>query len=57
VQIAILAEHLPEMVAFYSQVLDAEFNELISSFQFGAWKPCSSVVDDPGGNRVQLSQR
>jgi predicted enzyme related to lactoylglutathione lyase len=111
VQITILAEDVPKMVAFYSRVLDAEFNDAISSFQFGAWntdsfflltieqatseyrggqacfgfsvddldavhhraleagatevhpptefawKPRSSLVDDPGGNRVQLSQR
>jgi DNA-binding transcriptional MerR regulator len=111
VQITILADDVPKLVSFYSQVLDAEFNEAISSFQFGAWntdtfflltieqatpehhggwsrfglwvddldavheraleagaaevqppmefawKPRSSVVDDPGGNRVQLSQR
>jgi predicted enzyme related to lactoylglutathione lyase len=111
VQITILAEDVPKLVSFYAQVLDAEFNEAISSFQFGAWntdtfflltieqatpehpggwsgfglwvddldavhqraleagatevhppkdfawKPRSSVVDDPGGNRVQLSQR
>jgi predicted enzyme related to lactoylglutathione lyase len=111
VQIRILAEDVPGMVSFYTQVLDAEFNEAISSFQFGAWntdtfflltieqvtpehpggwsslglwvddldavhqralaagatevhppmefawKPRSSVVTDPGGNRVQLSQR
>lgn len=111
VQIRILAEDAPKLVSFYSQVLDAEFNEAISSFQFGAWntdtfflltieqatpehpggwsgiglwvddldavhrraleagatevhpptefawKPRSSVVDDPGGNRLQLSQR
>jgi DNA-binding transcriptional MerR regulator len=111
VQITILAEDVAKMVSFYSQMLDAEFNEAISSFQFGAWntdtfflltieqatpehpgawssfglwvddidavhqraleigateihppmefawKPRSSVVDDPGGNRIQLSQR
>jgi predicted enzyme related to lactoylglutathione lyase len=111
VQITILAHDVPKAVAFYSQVLDAEFNEAISSFQFGAWntdsfflltieqatpehqggwsclgfsvddldavhqralkagatevhppaefawKPRSSIVDDPSGNRVQLSQR
>jgi predicted enzyme related to lactoylglutathione lyase len=111
VQITILAEDVPKMVAFYSRVLDAEFNDAISSFQFGAWntdsfflltieqataeqqvgrslfgfsvddldavhqraleagatevhppaefawKPRSSLVDDPSGNRVQLSQR
>jgi catechol 2,3-dioxygenase-like lactoylglutathione lyase family enzyme len=37
VQITILAEDVPKMVAFYSHVLDAEFNDAISSFQFGAW--------------------
>jgi DNA-binding transcriptional MerR regulator len=111
VQITILADDVPRLVSFYSQVVDAEFNEAISSFQFGAWntdtfflltieqatpelpggrscfglwvddldavhqraleagaaevqspmefawKPRSSIVDDPGGNRVQLSQR
>lgn len=111
VQITILADDVTKMVSFYSQVLDAEFNEAISSFQFGAWntdtfflltieqatpeqqgqwccfglwvddvdavhqraleagatevqppmefawKPRSSIVDDPTGNRVQLSQR
>jgi DNA-binding transcriptional MerR regulator len=111
VQITILADDVPKLVSFYAQVLDADFNEAISSFQFGgwntdsfflltieqapperqggwsclgfsvddldavhqraleagasevhppedfAWKPRSSVVDDPAGNRVQLSQR
>ena len=111
VQITILAADVPTMVSFYSQVLDADFNEAISSFQFGAWntdsfflltveqatsereggrscfgfsvddldaahhraleagatevhppmefawKPRSSVVDDPSGNRIQLTQR
>jgi hypothetical protein len=37
VQITILAEDVPKLVSFYAQVLDAEFNEAISSFQFGAW--------------------
>jgi DNA-binding transcriptional MerR regulator len=111
VQITILVDDVPKMVSFYSQVFDAEFNEAISSFQFGAWntdsfflltveqatseqqggwscfgfsvddldavhqraleagatevhppmefawKPRSSTVDDPIGNRVQLTQR
>jgi predicted enzyme related to lactoylglutathione lyase len=111
VQITILADDVPEIVAFYSQVFDPEFNEAISSFQFGAWntesfflltveqatserqgggscfgffvddldavhqraleagasevhppmefawKPRSSIVDDPSGNRVHLTQR
>jgi PhnB protein len=111
VQITILADEVPKLVSFYSHVLDAEFNEAVSSFQFGAWntdtfflltieqatseqpgrwscfgfwvddldavhrrameagatevqppmefawKPRSSVVDDPSGNRVQLTQR
>jgi DNA-binding transcriptional MerR regulator len=111
VQVTIFADDVPKMVSFYSQVFDAEFNEAISSFQFGAWntdsfflltveqatsehqggrscfgfsvddldavhqraleagatevhppmefawKPRSSLVDDPCGNRIQLSQR
>src|SRR5215467_10817706 len=37
VQITIHADDVPEAVAFYSNVFDAEFDESISSFQFGAW--------------------
>src|SRR5215467_1744572 len=114
VQITIHADDVPKAVAFYSKVFDAEFDESISSFQFGAWntdsfflltiepqapehpgypgrgacfgffvddldavhqraldaggievhppmafewKPRTSLVDDPSGNRLALAQR
>lgn len=111
VQITIHVDDVPKSVSFYSQVFDAEFNEAISSFQFGAWntdsfflltieqttsehpggescfgffvdnldavhqraldvgateihppmefewKPRTSVVNDPSGNRISLTQR
>jgi len=111
VQITIHSDDVPKSASFYSQVFDAEFNEAISSFQFGAWntdsfflltleqvtsehpgerscfgffvddldaahqralavgateihppmefewKPRTSVVDDPSGNRISLTQR
>jgi predicted enzyme related to lactoylglutathione lyase len=111
VQITIHVEDVPKSVSFYSQVFGAEYNEAISSFQFGAWntdsfflltieqvtpknqgrgscfgffvddldsahqraldagatevlpptefawKPRTSVVDDPSGNRLSLTQR
>src|SRR5215469_11569962 len=37
VQVTIHADNVPKAVSFYTHVLDAEFNEAISSFQFGAW--------------------
>ena len=114
VQITIHADDVPEAVAFYADAFDAEFDESISSFQFGAWntdsfflltiepqapehlgypgrgacfgffvddldavhrraldaggtevhpprdfewKPRTSLVDDPSGNRLALTQR
>jgi DNA-binding transcriptional MerR regulator len=111
VQITIHADDVPTLVSFYSQVFDGEFNEAVSSFQFGAWntdsfflltieqvtpehpgggscfgffvddleaahqraldvgateihppmefewKPRTSVVSDPSGNRIALTQR
>jgi len=114
VQITIHADDIRKAVAFYSEVFDAEFDESISSFQFGAWntdsfflltiepqapehpgypgrgacfgffvddldavhqraldaggsqvhpplefewKPRTSLVDDPSGNRIALTQR
>lgn len=111
VQITIHVDDVPKSVSFYSKVFDAEFIEVISSFQFGAWntdsfflltiehvtsehpgggscfgffvddleaahqralavgateiqppmefewKPRTSVVDDPSGNRISLTQR
>lgn len=114
VQMTVHADDVAAAVAFYSQVLGAEFIEPISSFQFGAWntdsfflltiesqtpdspnypgrnaclgfevddldsthqraleaggtevhpprefewKPRTSLVDDPSGNRIALTQR
>jgi DNA-binding transcriptional MerR regulator len=111
VQITIRTPDVTKTVEFYSQVFDVEFNEAISSFQFGAWntdsfflltierlkpeepggrscfgffvddldsvhrraldaggtevhppmefewKPRTSVVDDPSGNRLALTQQ
>ena len=114
VQITIHADDVPKAVAFYADVFDAEFDESISSFHFGAWntdsfflltiepqapehpgypgrgacfgffvddldavhrraldaggtevhpprefewKPRTSLVDDPSGNRLALAQR
>ncbi len=114
VQITIRADDVAKAVAFYAEVFDAEFDEAISSFQFGAWntdsfflltieqqppeqaglqrggacfgffvddldavhqraveaggtevhpprefawKPRTSLVDDPSGNRIALTQR
>lgn len=38
VQITIHADDVPKTVNFYADVFDAEFNESISSLQFGTWK-------------------
>lgn len=112
VQITIHADDVPKAVEFYSAILDAEYNESITSFTFGTWdtdsfflltieqqcdsgypvkgtcftlwvddldathqsaldagatevhppmefewKPRTSIVDDPSGNRIALSQR
>lgn len=113
VQITIHSDDVARTVRFYGDVFDAEFNESISSFQFGTWKtdsfflltiepqsvenngypgrnacfgflvedlerlhqraldagatevhaprdfdwkPRTSIIDDPDGNRIALSQ-
>jgi DNA-binding transcriptional MerR regulator len=114
VQITIHADDVPKAVEFYSAILDAEYDEAITSFVFGTydtdsfflltiepqcdehpgypgrgtcftlwvddleathqraleggatevhppmdfeWKPRTSIVDDPSGNRIALTQR
>jgi DNA-binding transcriptional MerR regulator len=110
VQITVHTDDIPKLVRFYVDVFGAEFNESISSFQFGTWKtdsfflltierrenghpggtscfgvlvddledvhrraltagaaevhpprdfdwkPRTSIIEDPSGNRIALSQ-
>ena len=64
VQIMVSTRDHDQSVRFYADVFDLEFNARalehgateISPPADYAWKPRSSVIDDPSGNRIQLSQ-